>query len=77
MDLRPTDSNPRFWRQPDLGDDADTTPAICGQVAGVFHGEPAIPERWLARLRLADEIRTLADRLRDALRGVGTGVGAA
>jgi ADP-ribosyl-[dinitrogen reductase] hydrolase len=27
-----------------LGDDADTTAAICGQVAGAFYGEEGIPQ---------------------------------
>ena len=28
-----------------LGDDADTTAAICGQVAGAFYGESGIPQK--------------------------------
>jgi len=43
-----------------LGDDADTTAAICGQVAGAFYGEPGIPTAWLERLTMVDEIRRLA-----------------
>ena len=46
-----------------LGDDADTTAAICGQVAGAYYGEPGIPAGWLDKLVMRDEIRTLADRL--------------
>jgi ADP-ribosyl-[dinitrogen reductase] hydrolase len=46
-----------------LGDDADTTGAVCGQLAGAFHGEGGIPAEWLARLVMAQEIRALADRL--------------
>lgn len=46
-----------------LGDDADTTAAVCGQVAGAFYGVSAIPERWLARLAMRQEITSLADRL--------------
>jgi len=46
-----------------LGDDADTTAAICGQVAGAFYGEGAIPENWRARLVMRDEMEYLADRL--------------
>jgi ADP-ribosyl-[dinitrogen reductase] hydrolase len=46
-----------------LGDDADTTGAVCGQLAGAFYGESGIPAEWLAKLVLADEIRALADRL--------------
>jgi ADP-ribosyl-[dinitrogen reductase] hydrolase len=47
-----------------LGDDADTTGAVCGQLAGAFYGEEGIPVEWLARLVMAGEIRGLADRLR-------------
>jgi ADP-ribosylglycohydrolase len=46
-----------------LGDDADTTAAICGQVAGAFYGESGIPEKWLAQLVMREEITALADRL--------------
>lgn len=46
-----------------LGDDADTTAAICGQVAGAFYGETGIPRHWLQRLVKAEEIRSLADQL--------------
>ena len=47
-----------------LGDDADTTAAICGQVAGAYYGEGGIPAAWLQRLAKAPEIRKLADDLR-------------
>ena len=46
-----------------LGDDADTTAAICGQVAGAHYGASGIPSAWLERLTMVDEIRELADRL--------------
>lgn len=46
-----------------LGDDADTTAAVCGQVAGAYYGERAIPPRWLERLTLRSEITMLADQL--------------
>jgi ADP-ribosyl-[dinitrogen reductase] hydrolase len=46
-----------------LGDDADTTAAICGQVAGAYYGESGIPERWLAKLAMRDEIVALAEKL--------------
>ena len=48
-----------------LGRDADTTAAICGQVAGAFYGASAIPSGWRAKLTLHDEIAVLADRLRE------------
>jgi ADP-ribosyl-[dinitrogen reductase] hydrolase len=40
-----------------LGDDADTTAAVCGQIAGAY------PKKWLAKLVMREEISTLADRL--------------
>ena len=33
-----------------LGDDADTTGAVCGQLAGAFWGESGIPREWLGGL---------------------------
>jgi ADP-ribosyl-[dinitrogen reductase] hydrolase len=50
-------------RATNLGDDADTTAAVCGQIAGAHYGESAIPRHWLERLVMADEIRLLADKL--------------
>lgn len=46
-----------------LGDDADTTAAICGQVAGAFYGISGIPKGWVDRLTMAEEIRSLANQL--------------
>lgn len=46
-----------------LGDDADTTAAVCGQLAGAYYGESGIPAEWLTRLAKTDVIRELADRL--------------
>jgi DNA-binding NtrC family response regulator/ADP-ribosylglycohydrolase len=46
-----------------LGDDADTTGAITGQIAGALYGCRAIPEKWLASLHMRDEISNLASRL--------------
>lgn len=43
-----------------LGDDADTTAAICGQVAGAFYGESGIPAAWLTRITMREEISQLA-----------------
>lgn len=47
-----------------LGDDADTTAAVCGQVAGAYYGASGIPKRWLERLVMRDLITELADQLR-------------
>jgi ADP-ribosyl-[dinitrogen reductase] hydrolase len=52
-----------------LGDDADTTAAVCGQVAGAFYGQGGIPARWLERLVMRDAIIDLADRLREGREG--------
>ena len=52
-----------------LGDDADTTAAVCGQIAGAFYGEDGIPDEWLSRLAMAAEIRELADTLPRCLTG--------
>jgi ADP-ribosyl-[dinitrogen reductase] hydrolase len=49
-----------------LGDDADTTAAICGQVAGAFYGESGTPPKWLEKLVMRKEIAALADRLYQA-----------
>ena len=46
-----------------LGDDADTTGAVYGQLAGAFYGEDGIPARWLERLHLRAEIAEMAARL--------------
>ncbi|WP_279363231.1 ADP-ribosylglycohydrolase family protein [Xanthomonas sacchari] len=50
-------------RSANLGDDADTTAAICGQLAGAFYGVEGIPAAWRARVQDAAEIAALADRL--------------
>jgi ADP-ribosyl-[dinitrogen reductase] hydrolase len=46
-----------------LGEDADTTAAICGQLAGAFYGVPGIPARWRSLLTMVDMIEGLADDL--------------
>jgi len=46
-----------------LGDDADTTAAVCGQLAGAYYGESGIPKTWLTHLTMLTEIKALADRL--------------
>jgi ADP-ribosyl-[dinitrogen reductase] hydrolase len=53
-----------------LGDDADTTAAICGQVAGAYYGAGAIPESWLKQLVMRDEMEALAVKLMEARPGV-------
>ena len=46
-----------------LGDDADTTAAIVGQLAGAHFGVRGIPDRWLDRLCTRGEIDRLARAL--------------
>jgi ADP-ribosylglycohydrolase len=46
-----------------LGDDADTTGAVYGQLAGAFFGEEGIPEKWRAKLAHHDLIVSLAEKL--------------
>jgi ADP-ribosyl-[dinitrogen reductase] hydrolase len=46
-----------------LGDDADTTGAIYGQIAGAFYGAEQIPPEWRAKLAKRELIIDLADRL--------------
>ena len=46
-----------------LGDDADTTGAVYGQLAGAFYGETAIPESWRSKLVYRDLIESFAVRL--------------
>jgi ADP-ribosyl-[dinitrogen reductase] hydrolase len=49
-----------------LGDDADTTAAICGQLAGAYYGVDAIPARWLERLAMREDIDAMARALHAA-----------
>jgi len=46
-----------------LGDDADTTGAVYGQLAGAYYGEAGIPQTWLSQLALKDLIRSMADQI--------------
>jgi ADP-ribosyl-[dinitrogen reductase] hydrolase len=52
-------------RAVNLGNDADTTGAIYGQLAGVFYGVNAIPGDWVERLTMREFIREKADALFD------------
>ena len=44
-----------------LGGDADTIGAVCGQIAGAFYGYSAIPERWLSAIKDREKLNTLID----------------
>lgn len=47
-----------------LGDDADTTAAICGQIAGAYYGWSTMPASWREQVVMSGEILDLADALR-------------
>ena len=51
-----------------LGDDADTTGAVCGQLAGAYWGESGIPAEWLEGL-------VRPEMIEKALRGLLEGKG--
>ena len=46
-----------------LGNDADTTGAVYGQLAGAFYGEQGIPESWRSKLAYRELIESFSDRL--------------
>ncbi len=46
-----------------LGDDADTTAAIYGQIAGACYGAEAIPSRWRSKLAHRELITEMADSI--------------
>jgi len=49
-----------------LGEDADTTAAIFGQIGGACNGESAIPSEWRSRLALPGELDRIAEGLFEA-----------
>jgi ADP-ribosylglycohydrolase len=51
-----------------LGDDADTTGAVFGQLAGACYGVEAIPENWRKQIAMLDKIEQLATGLHTAAR---------
>jgi len=46
-----------------LGDDADTTGAIYGQIAGAYYGVENIPEEWLKKISYIELITSFADQI--------------
>jgi len=46
-----------------LGDDADTTGAVYGQIAGAFYGASGIPGNWLNTIVKRELIQDFADRI--------------
>jgi ADP-ribosyl-[dinitrogen reductase] hydrolase len=46
-----------------LGNDADTTGAVYGQIAGAYYGVEDIPERWRSKLAKVGTLESFAKRL--------------
>jgi ADP-ribosyl-[dinitrogen reductase] hydrolase len=46
-----------------IGNDADTTGAVCGQIAGAFYGINGIPAEWIEKLVMSSEITEMAVQL--------------
>jgi len=46
-----------------IGNDADTTAAICGQIAGAYYGLSGIPKYWKEKLVMYSEIESMALQL--------------
>jgi ADP-ribosyl-[dinitrogen reductase] hydrolase len=46
-----------------LGDDADTTAAVYGLLAGAMYGVDSIPAKWLEKLAMREFIEQMADEL--------------
>ena len=45
-----------------LANDADTTAAVTGQLAGAFYGLSGIPRDWVARLAWRERLLTVAEQ---------------
>ncbi len=56
-----------------LGDDADTTAAVAGGLAGILYGRSAIPAKWLERIARRAEIEELGERLFRSIAGKSKG----
>lgn len=52
-------------RAANLGDDADTTSAIAGQLAGAYYGVEAVPRSWIDKLTMREDIEEMAARLHE------------
>ena len=46
-----------------LGEDADTTGAVYGQLAGAYYGESEIPESWRSKLAFRELITSFAEQI--------------
>lgn len=55
-----------------LGNDSDTSGAICGQIAGAFYGYKAIPQRWLKDMKDFEKLDAMIEKFLDGLDRIGT-----
>lgn len=46
-----------------LGHDADTVAAICGQIAGAYYSKSAISPQWIKKIKFKEKIEKLAEDL--------------
>jgi len=46
-----------------LGNDADTTAAVYGQIAGAYYGEEGIPDSWRSKIALRETIEGYAEKI--------------
>jgi ADP-ribosyl-[dinitrogen reductase] hydrolase len=60
---RTTDFRSAILLAANLGEDADTTAAITGQLAGAVYGLSGIPEAWLRRVAWSDRLMKTAQHL--------------
>lgn len=60
------DARDAILRATNLGDDADTTAAIAGQLAGARWGYSGLPRSWRDRITSAERISSIAGLLFDA-----------
>ena len=63
---RTTDYRSAVLLAANLGDDADTTAAITGQLAGALYGASGIPTEWLQKLAWRERLEEVAQHLFDA-----------
>lgn len=48
-----------------LGGDADTIGAVCGQIAGAYYGYSAIPRKWLEAVKDRQDVDALIEKFLD------------
>ncbi len=58
-----------------LGEDADTSGAVYGQLAGAYYGEGGVPAAWRQRLAMRERITLLADELYDTAESIAPSSG--